>query len=645
VKTLVRSACVALTVLTVTPAIAVEVSGVISASTVWTKEGSPYIVVDTTSVATGARLTIEPGVDVVFNRDVPFRVGGTMRAIGTAEDSIRFMGGTTHWAGIVLTGSDTTKLHYVRVSDTRAEVGQMNGGAIRLTGGKTCVEIVHAVLTRNVANRWGGGLSAEGTTRVLLRHVTIKGDSALQYGAGAIYIASNAAVTADSCALVDNQSKRYGGAVYLTGRATLTMSNSTITGNTAGNNGGGIHLGHLAKVTLLNTTVSGNATSYAGGGLSATDSSIVEVTASTFTENVATREGGALCQYKWANLTLTDSWVRNNTAGTIGGAISAADTTMTTVTNTHVVGNRANKNGGACSLAANARAVLTSCAVDSNVSGADGGALSLANTAMAALVRTQVARNSAVGHGGAFMVADGATLGLVNCTVVDNSATSGNGGAVAKGGAAAATVSMLNTIIWGNQPQDIFTSADPADTLIARYCIIRSERIFPGPGNLNIYPMFVDTLQSDYRLATGSPAIDAADPMTPRDPDGSLADIGAYPYERPNAIAPRQEHLAAFVLEQNTPNPFNPVTTIRFVLPAAGHVRLMVYTMNGQLVRSLIDGDLGPGTHEIVWDGTDARGRPVASGVYVYRLEHIANVSRAQARQPNVSVHRMTLVR
>jgi len=76
----------------------------------------------------------------------------------------------------------------------------------------------------------------------------------------------------------------------------------------------------------------------------------------------------------------------------------------------------------------------------------------------------------------------------------------------------------------------------------------------------------------------------------------------------------------AFTLSQNTPNPFNPSTTLRFGLPEAGHVTLAVYDVNGRLVRALVGQAFLPGQHEVVWDGRDGDGREVASGVYMARL-------------------------
>jgi serine protease AprX len=76
-------------------------------------------------------------------------------------------------------------------------------------------------------------------------------------------------------------------------------------------------------------------------------------------------------------------------------------------------------------------------------------------------------------------------------------------------------------------------------------------------------------------------------------------------------------------LEQNFPNPFNPLTHIQFALHEDAHVIMRVYDLLGREVTTLVDRDcpstLG-GPNEVVWDGTDARGNPVAGGVYIYRM-------------------------
>ena len=73
-------------------------------------------------------------------------------------------------------------------------------------------------------------------------------------------------------------------------------------------------------------------------------------------------------------------------------------------------------------------------------------------------------------------------------------------------------------------------------------------------------------------------------------------------------------------LAQNSPNPFNPTTLIRYELSDREHVTLSVYDASGQLVRTLVDETRPFGKNEVVWDGKSDAGTPVGSGVYFYRL-------------------------
>ena len=75
-----------------------------------------------------------------------------------------------------------------------------------------------------------------------------------------------------------------------------------------------------------------------------------------------------------------------------------------------------------------------------------------------------------------------------------------------------------------------------------------------------------------------------------------------------------------FALSPNYPNPFNPTTTFSVTLPQEAPVRVTLFDALGQVVRVLHDGRLPAGTHALRWDGTDAAGRPVPAGTYLYRL-------------------------
>lgn len=83
-----------------------------------------------------------------------------------------------------------------------------------------------------------------------------------------------------------------------------------------------------------------------------------------------------------------------------------------------------------------------------------------------------------------------------------------------------------------------------------------------------------------------------------------------------------------FELDQNYPNPFNPSTTIRFGLPRAGDVTLLIYNLRGQLVRTLVSESYAAGYHNVVWDGKDESGLTLASGMYVFVLRASAFIAQ-----------------
>lgn len=81
--------------------------------------------------------------------------------------------------------------------------------------------------------------------------------------------------------------------------------------------------------------------------------------------------------------------------------------------------------------------------------------------------------------------------------------------------------------------------------------------------------------------------------------------------------SPRESQETA--LHQNQPNPFHPATTIRFTIPGGQESRgvsLKVHDIHGRLVRTLIDFEVTPGDHEVVWDGTDDGGKPLSPGIF-----------------------------
>jgi hypothetical protein len=97
---------------------------------------------------------------------------------------------------------------------------------------------------------------------------------------------------------------------------------------------------------------------------------------------------------------------------------------------------------------------------------------------------------------------------------------------------------------------------------------------------------------------------------------GAVSAVVSGVSELPNSPLPDD-----FTLEPNYPNPFNASTTIRFGLPEKSHVTVEVFNALGRKVTTLVDGVLSAGNYVVDWDGRNASGDVVSTGVYLYRLQ------------------------
>ena len=85
-----------------------------------------------------------------------------------------------------------------------------------------------------------------------------------------------------------------------------------------------------------------------------------------------------------------------------------------------------------------------------------------------------------------------------------------------------------------------------------------------------------------------------------------------------------------FTLESNTPNPFNPSTSIAYEVPQQAHIQLVVYNLLGQEVIRLVDQVQSAGRYEVIWNARNGQGAPVASGIYMYRLTSSTGYSESK---------------
>jgi hypothetical protein len=135
-------------------------------------------------------------------------------------------------------------------------------------------------------------------------------------------------------------------------------------------------------------------------------------------------------------------------------------------------------------------------------------------------------------------------------------------------------------------------------------------------GSKIIVPGRINGVWGIYAIATDGSGGVALIPTTPGDPIDFVGTVTGNIDLTLTGVHERDGHLPAHTgLDQNFPNPFNPSTTITFQLVRYGSVTIRVYDLLGREVKTLVNGNLEPGYHEVVFDATG-----LASGVYFYRL-------------------------
>ena len=91
--------------------------------------------------------------------------------------------------------------------------------------------------------------------------------------------------------------------------------------------------------------------------------------------------------------------------------------------------------------------------------------------------------------------------------------------------------------------------------------------------------------------------------------------------ESSHTVKPVRPDPGEYVLYQNMPNPFNPTTQIRFILPKQAQIEVAVYNTMGQRIRILYQGIRPKGGYYVIWNGLDDQDQPMASGIYVVQLK------------------------
>ena len=167
----------------------------------------------------------------------------------------------------------------------------------------------------------------------------------------------------------------------------------------------------------------------------------------------------------------------------------------------------------------------------------------------------------------------------------------------------------------------------------------------PGGSTIKYEPASVPPYYRDMRVSLMSVTVPAIGNFWGENPPNQFQIQGPIDYSNPLTSDPlylfekRESGWAALPsdmeLAQNYPNPFNPTTKISFYLTQSGLTNLRIYSVMGQLVKTLISDNLSVGEHQVIWDGKNSLGADVASGIYFCVL----------STDFGQSIKRMTLLR
>ena len=427
----------------------------------------------------------------------------------------------------------------------------------------TNCRIENLQVTRAFADAYGAGI----LVRRVDSSVKLTDLKIYQNGDGGISCVDQAHCEISRVDFIDNVAKQ-GGGLSIEENSDTQVYDCYFYSNESPSGGAVIIKGIGTSAIMKNCVIEGNVVPYsngAGGGITVTDARAT-ISHCQILNNSVQGTGGGVAFLNGASGMLSHSLIKGNQADfqfSLGGGIHTDGSSPTL-------------------------AFLTIVQNDAGGAFADGGGINV-NFSPAPIIRNcTIAENSvgAAGLAGGICFQFGGNATVENCII----ANSPSGGGITCIGA---TPTISCTDVWGNAGGNALCGTD-------------------GGNNFSLDPEFCGPENPVYPWAIGedSPCTAANSPCD--------ALVGAGPWGCGTGV-PETPAGAARLLG-NAPNPFNPKTSIFFVLDQAGDARMRIYDLTGRTVAFFALGELPAGQHEVVWNGRASDGRIAASGVYLYEL-------------------------
>ena len=525
------------------------------------------------------KATIQAAIDAAWNGDVVQIADGTYTGTGNRDLDTK---------GKQVTVRSQSGNANNCVIDCQGSAGAPHRG-FAITKGETMATVIQNL---KVMNGWvassGAGMYIVSSSPAIEGCILSSNHAGVD-GGGIFNYQGNPLVS--GCSFYDNYAGDAGGGM-MNHTCAPAMAYCLFQSNVSVYGAGGIH-NYAASPTLDHCTFNYNVSSDMGGALHNDGAlSHPNVWNCVFLENQA-KNGGAIYDRNGAHPAIVDcEFTMNSTLLTgRGGAIYASGGRLD-ITRSAFDANEAAVDGGAVYNHANSVAMIDSCVFSSNTSSSGGGAVYFYSSDNSTVSNCTFYRNQSA-SGGAMWTWLNCFTNVQRCIFRENQATTA-GSQIGINNACTMVVGCSD--VQGGQ---------------AGVYVGSGSSLTWGAGNFDADPWFCGAASRDFTIFNTSPCAPAN--------SGGCGLVGAKRVGCTTTGADETPPLA-LQLDQNHPNPFNPSTTISFVMPVKTRAMLAVYDVAGRHVRTLVDDVRDAGPNRAGWDGRDARGNAVGSGVYLYRL-------------------------
>jgi len=502
---------------------------------------------------------IQDAIDIVASAGTVNVIAGTYYENIVLKNGTEVRGSATHRCvidgggnGSVVTAinvDSTTKLNGFTITNGSGTIISTArcGGGIYMEN--SSLNISNCLFEGNSAYN-GGGIYDRNYSSPTVNNCTFTSNSA--ENGGGLYNEDSVPTVID-CTFSGNSAENYGGGMY-NNMSSPTVTECTFSDNNADYGGGLFNLQSAPQV--IRCTFSHNITNFDSGGGMYNYASAPEVSDCNFVDNTAINQGGGMCNYL-SDTTVTNCTFRTNLAES-GGGIFNTDSSMT-ITQCTFSSNTADQGGGIYNYMNSLIVTVNHCTFLDNVSSFDGGGM-MNYASDSNIAHCTFEGNSAGDHGGAMTNWNDSTSRVVNCVFADNQAGYGGGGvqniessptiinctfvnneAAYKGGGIynwnTSSPVIKNCTFFGNSTVSGSTIAcDSQDQLYPSAVQVTNSILwdgsseiwnndgsvitvtysdifggYPGTGNIQQNPNFVNSAGGDFHLRLGSPCIDAGD--------------------------------------------------------------------------------------------------------------------------------------